>query len=101
MKHLLVSMSVKQNLFVSVFVHKCFMMLNDVEYTTFKMFANHANEQLSLCYFFSINVSENIALPLSQALKPRPNGQTLFGKHWKFCLSSTMFVGLATTQTGA
>ena len=36
-KHLFVSMSVKQNLFVSVFVHKCFMMLNDVEYTTFKM----------------------------------------------------------------
>ena len=31
-------MSVKQNLFVSVFVHKCLMMLNDVEYTTFKMF---------------------------------------------------------------
>ena len=38
MKHLFVSMSVKQNLFVSVFVHKCLMMLNDVEYTTFKMF---------------------------------------------------------------
>ena len=30
-------MSVKQNLFVSIFVHKCLMMLNDVEYTTFKM----------------------------------------------------------------
>ena len=26
-------MSVKQNLFVSVFVHECLMMLNDVEYT--------------------------------------------------------------------
>ena len=37
-KHLFVSMSVTQNLFVSVFVHKCSMMLNDVEYTTFKMF---------------------------------------------------------------
>ena len=44
-------MSVKQNLFV----HKCLIMLNGVEYTTFKMFC-HANEQLSLCYFFSINV---------------------------------------------
>ena len=31
-------MSVKQNLFVPVFVHECLMMLNDVEYTTFKMF---------------------------------------------------------------
>ena len=32
MKHSFVSMSVKQNLFVSVFVHMCLMMLNDVEY---------------------------------------------------------------------
>ena len=31
-KHLFVSMSVRQNLFVSVFVHECMMMLNDVEY---------------------------------------------------------------------
>ena len=38
MKNLFVSMSMTQNLFVSVFVHKCLMMLNDVEYTTFKMF---------------------------------------------------------------
>ena len=36
LKHLFVSMSVKQNLFVSVFVHECLMMLNDVEYTTSK-----------------------------------------------------------------
>ena len=36
-KHLFVSLSVKQNLFVSVFVQKCLTMLNDVEYTTFKM----------------------------------------------------------------
>ena len=48
-------MSVKQNLFVSVFVHKCLMMFNDVEYTAFKMFVTE-KEQLSLCYFFSINV---------------------------------------------
>ena len=32
MKHLFVSMPVKQNLSVSVFVHKCLMVLNDVEY---------------------------------------------------------------------
>ena len=38
MKHLFVSMSVKQNLFVSVFVHKCSMILNNVEYTIFKTF---------------------------------------------------------------
>ena len=33
----LVSMSMKQNLFVSVFVHECLMMLNDVEYATIEM----------------------------------------------------------------
>ena len=38
MKHSFVSMSVKQNLSVLVFVHKCLMALNDVEYTTYKMF---------------------------------------------------------------
>ena len=38
MKQLLVSMSVKQNFFVSVFVHKRLIVLNDVEYTIFKMF---------------------------------------------------------------
>ena len=47
MKHLFVSMSVKQNLVVSVFVHKCLMMLNDVEYTAFKMFVT----QMSNCLF--------------------------------------------------
>ena len=31
MKHLFVSISVKQNLFLSVVVHKCLMILNDVE----------------------------------------------------------------------
>ena len=51
MKHLFVSMSVKQNLFVSVFVQKCLMMLNDVEYTTFKMFVTQMNN-----YLFVINV---------------------------------------------
>ena len=65
MKHFFVSMPVKQNFFVSVFVPKCLMVLKDVEYTVFKMFVmqmsnylfvSHANEQLSLCYFFSINV---------------------------------------------
>ena len=40
-------MSATQNLFVSVFVHKCLMMLNDVEYTTFKMFVT----QMSIYLF--------------------------------------------------
>ena len=41
-----VSMSLKENLFVSVFVHKCLMMLNDVEYTTFKMFVMQMSNYL-------------------------------------------------------
>ena len=45
-KHLFVSISVTQNLFVSVFVHKCLMMLNDVEYTTFKMFVTQMSTYL-------------------------------------------------------
>ena len=32
-------------------------------------------------------------------LHPQSNKQILFDKHLKFCLSSTMFVGLDTTQT--
>ena len=41
----------KQNLFVSVFVHKCFMMLNDVEYTTFKMFVTQMSNYLFIISF--------------------------------------------------
>ena len=51
MKHLFVSMSVKQNLFVSVFVHKCLMMLNDVEYTTFEMFVTQMSNYLFVISF--------------------------------------------------
>ena len=51
MKHLFVSISVKQNLFVSVFVHKCLLMLNDVEYTTFKMFVTQMNNYLFVISF--------------------------------------------------
>ena len=39
-------MSAKQNLFVLVFVHKCLMMLNDVEHTTFKMFVTQMSNYL-------------------------------------------------------
>ena len=53
MKHLFVSMSVKQSLFVSVFVHKCLMMLSDgdVEYTTFKMFVTQMSNYLFVISF--------------------------------------------------
>ena len=51
MKHLFVSISVKQNLFVSVFVHKCLMMLNDIEYTTFKMFVTQMSNYLFVISF--------------------------------------------------
>ena len=51
MKHLFASMSVKQNLFVSVFVHKCLMMLNDVEYTIFKKFFTQMSNYLFVISF--------------------------------------------------
>ena len=54
MKRSFVSISVKQNHFVAIFVYKCLMMLNDVEYTTLKMFVTRAMSNY-LCYFFSIN----------------------------------------------
>ena len=38
------TLSVQQNSFVSVFVHRCLMMLNDVEYTTFKMFVTQISD---------------------------------------------------------
>ena len=44
-------MSVKQNLFVSVFVHKCLMMLNDVKYATFKMIVTQMSKYLFLISF--------------------------------------------------
>ena len=44
-------MSVKQNLFVSVFVHKCLMMLNDAEYTIFKMFVTQMSNYLFVISF--------------------------------------------------
>ena len=51
MKHLFVSMSVKQNLFVSVFVHKFLMMLNDVGHTIFKMFVTQMSNYLFVISF--------------------------------------------------
>ena len=51
MKHLFVSMSVKQHLFVSVFVHRCLVMLNDVIYATFKMFVTQMSNYLFVIFF--------------------------------------------------
>ena len=49
------SLSVKQNLSVSVFVHKCLMVLNDVEYATFKMFVTQISNHLFVISFqFSV-----------------------------------------------
>ena len=45
-----VSMSVKQNLFVSVIVHKCLMLI-DVEYTTFKTFVTQMSNYLFVISF--------------------------------------------------
>ena len=61
-------MSVKQDLFLSVFVHECLMMLNDVEYTTFKMFVKQMSK-LSLCYLFSINVYKTLCYRLARAVR--------------------------------
>ena len=68
MKHLFVSMSVKQNLFVLIFVHKCLMTLNDVEYTTFKMFVRQMSNYLFVISFqlmFYKTLHYRLARPLS------------------------------------
>ena len=54
-------MSVKENLFVSVFVHKCLMMLNDVEYTPFQMFVTQLCNYLFVISFQLMFVLLNIA----------------------------------------
>ena len=51
MKHLFVSMSVTQNLSVSVFVHKLLMVLNDVEFSTFKIFVTQMSNYLFVISF--------------------------------------------------
>ena len=70
MKYLLVSMSVKQNFFVSVFVHKCLMMLNDVVCTTFKMFVKQMSNYLFVISFqlmFYKTLRYRLARPLSSS----------------------------------
>ena len=67
MKHLFVSLSVKQNFFVSVFVHKCLMMLNDVEYTTFKMFVTQMSNYLFVISF-QLMFCETLRYRLARAI---------------------------------
>ena len=62
-------MSVKQNLFVSIFLHKCFMMLNDVEYTTFKMFVRQMSNYLFVISF-QLMFYKTLRYRLDRALGP-------------------------------
>ena len=64
-------MSVKQNLFVSGFLHKCLMMLKDVEYTTFKMFVTQMSNYLFVISFqllFYKTLHNRLARALEQQL---------------------------------
>ena len=74
MTHLFVFISVKQNLFVSVFVHKCLLMLNDVEYTTFKMFVTQMSNYLFVTSFqliFYRTLCYSLARALDNAFKAK------------------------------
>ena len=68
MKYLFVPILVKQNLFVSVFVHKCLMMLNDVEYTTFKTFVMQMSNYL-LAISFQLMFYKTLRYRSARALK--------------------------------
>ena len=62
-----VSMSVKQNLFVPAFVHACLMMLNDVEYATFKMIVTPMSNSIfvisfQLMFYKTLRQCNSIAL---------------------------------------
>ena len=59
-------MSVKQSFFVSVFVHECLMMLNDVEYTTFKMFVSQMSNYLFVVSF-QLMFYKTLCYPLARA----------------------------------
>ena len=65
-KHLFVSMSVRQNLFVSVFVHKCLIVLNDVEHTTFRSFLMQMSNYLFVVsfqlMFYTLSFSQSLRL---------------------------------------
>ena len=73
MKHLFVSMPVKQNLFVSVFVHKCLTVLNDVKYTTFKMFVTQMSNYFSVISF-QLMFYKTLRCSLARLLAVLPSG---------------------------
>ena len=73
-------MSVKQNLFVSVFVHKCLMMLNDVEYTTFKMFVTQMSNYLFVISF-QLMFYKTLHYRLARALTDDVNDDYLAEEH--------------------
>ena len=65
-------MSVKQNLFVSVFGHKCLMILNDVEYTTFKVFVTQMSNYL-IVISFQLMFYKTLLYRLARALVSQIN----------------------------
>ena len=71
-----------QNLFVSVFVHECLMMLNDAEYTTFKMFVTQMSN-----YLFAISFQ----LMFYKALRYRL-ARALYGAYKKTYFSQVIFL---------
>ena len=60
-------MSVKQNIFLSVIVHECLMMVNDVEYTTFKMFITQMSNYLFVISF-QLMLYKTVRYHLTRAL---------------------------------
>ena len=67
-------MSVKQNLSVSVFVHKCLMVLNDVEYATFRMNVTQISNYLFVVSFqlmFYKALRFSLARPMSHIVSEK------------------------------
>ena len=57
------------NLFVSVFVHECLMMSNDVEYATIKMFVTQMSNYLFVISF-QLMFYKTLRYRLARALSP-------------------------------
>ena len=64
----------KANLFVSVFVNKCLMVFNDVEYTIFKMFVTQTSNYLfvisfQLMFYKTLHCSLARTIEIKQSLE--------------------------------
>ena len=92
MKHLFVSMSVKQNLFVSAFVHKCLMMLNDSEHITFKMFVTQVSNYLFVISF-QLMFFKTLHYRLARALV-KTRYKNTYGTSGKFQIAQIIMSGL-------